>query len=69
MDIATMQDRHVTDNEIDRHLEALVAANGAGVLRVVEERARYCATLGGTNFVANSLRLAAAASKKMKEVA
>jgi hypothetical protein len=68
MDIRTMQERHVTDKEIDRHLEDLVGANGKGVLGLVRERAEYCATLGGPHFVANSLRLAVAAAKKMKEV-
>ena len=67
MDIFTMQSRPVTDGEITMHLDNLVSVNGMGVLRLVEERARWSAGLGGPLYTENALRLATAARKKMQK--
>ena len=67
MRITDMQERRITDGEIDRHLGDLVSANGRGVLTLVERRAKEVAAIGGPLFTQNSLRLAAAARKKMGE--
>ena len=67
MKITDMQDRRITDAEIDRHLEDMVAANGRGVLALVEGRAKEVAAIGGPLFTQNALRLAAAARKKIEE--
>lgn len=67
MKITDMQDRRITDAEIDRHLEDMVSANGRGVLSLVESRAKDVASIGGPLLSQNSLRLAAAARKKIGE--
>jgi hypothetical protein len=68
MDIFTMQNRKVTDEEIEFHLDNLVSVNGWQVLRLVDERARWNAGLGGPTYTENALRLAAAARKKLKNI-
>jgi len=67
MKIIDMQDRRIGDEEIDRHLGDLVSVNGRGVLPLVEKRAKEIASIGGPLFSQNSLRLAAAARKKIGE--
>ena len=67
MRITDMQERRIEDAEIDRHLGDLVSVNGRGVLTLVEQRAKEIASIGGPLFTQNSLRLAAAARKKMGE--
>ena len=67
MKITDMQDRRITDAEIDRHLEDMVSVNGRGVLSLVEGRAKEVATIGGPLFTQNALRLASAARKKIEE--
>jgi len=67
MRITDMQERRIEDAEIDRHLGDLVSVNGRGVLSLVEQRAKEIASIGGPLFTQNSLRLAAAARKKMGE--
>ena len=67
MKITDMQERRITDGEIERHLEDMVSANGRGVLTLVEQRAKEVSALGGPLFTQNSLRLAAAARKKIGE--
>jgi hypothetical protein len=67
MRIIDMQERRITDSEIDRHLGDLVSVNGRGVLALVERRAKETAAVGGPLLTQNSLRLAAAARKKIGE--
>lgn len=67
MKITDMQDRRITDTEIERHLSDMVETNGRGVLALVEGRARQVAAIGGPLFAQNSLRIASAARKKMGE--
>lgn len=67
MKITDMQERRITDGEIERHLEDMVAANGRGVLSLVESRAKEVSALGGPLFTQNALRLASAARKKIEE--
>ena len=67
MRISDMQERRIGDEEIARHLEDMVSVNGPGVLKLVEERARWTARLGGPLYTENALRLAAAARKKMQK--
>ena len=68
MRISDMQERRIGDDEISIHLDNLVSANGPSVLRLVDERARWTAGLGGPMYTENALRLAAAARKKMKNI-
>ena len=67
MKITDMQERRIGDEEIDRHLGDLVSVNGRGVLSLVEKRAKEIASIGGPLLTQNSLRLAAAARKKIGE--
>ena len=68
MRISDMQERRIGDEEIARHLEDMVSIHGPGVLKLIEERARWTASLGGPLYAENALRVAEAAQKKMQKV-